>query len=149
MTLAGVTSDRWNNLTVKFELLPKGIEGSCATNFNTVTMQYDLYTIRIAAYWMIWDEARREQLMYHELGHCILGLRHNNNVVNSIPESIMNWQNFKGSIYSSNYASYLAELFNVNPAVFAGVSFDSSQYSIVPDTMLAPEDITGHCGNEH
>lgn len=44
-------------------------------------------------YWDVATECEREELMYHELGHCALGLDHNENVIDmgdsQIPESIM------------------------------------------------------------
>lgn len=65
----------------------------------------------------------REHLIFHELGHCLLGLRHDNaretaldyfgdGFVNNVPSSIMNELHFGAWLYSPNRVNYLNRLFN-------------------------------------
>jgi hypothetical protein len=62
-----------------------------------------------------WDRMsieKRESLMFHELGHCILGRRHDPATTqDGIPASIMNPYSLDSYIYSENRTYYLAELF--------------------------------------
>lgn len=53
----------------------------------------------------------KEQLMFHEMGHCILNRRHRNDTVNGYQASIMNSYHFAGPLYENNYNAYMAELF--------------------------------------
>jgi hypothetical protein len=44
-------------------------------------------------YWATYDEPTREELIFHELGHCVMGLQHNCSLIHeggtTKPESIM------------------------------------------------------------
>lgn len=53
----------------------------------------------------------KEQLMYHELGHCVLNRDHLNTTTSGIADSIMNSYHLNFSLYLSYYTDYLAELF--------------------------------------
>lgn len=67
-------------------------------------------------YWNIISEAGREQLIMHELGHCVLDLDHDDRVGtvgawNNVPLSIMNSTHFGDEpYYSQNREYYLQEL---------------------------------------
>ncbi len=67
------------------------------------------------AYWNTATVMEREHLMFHELGHCILNLEHNNKMVPvgiySIPESIMYLYMFDDNMYVPNREYYLRDLF--------------------------------------
>lgn len=54
-----------------------------------------------------------ELVMYHELGHCILFLRHNDSYSgpNQFPSSIMHSIHFSGLLYKTYKQNYLKELF--------------------------------------
>lgn len=62
-----------------------------------------------------WDrmsDAEREELMFHEMGHCILKRKHNSNLTDDgYPESIMNPYMIRGTLYETFRNAYLAELF--------------------------------------
>lgn len=70
--------------------------------------------------------ARRETIVFHELGHCLLNLEHINTTEVSYwyktnspaaayePSSIMNELQFDPALYSGNRATYLDRLFNVS-----------------------------------
>lgn len=61
-------------------------------------------------------EASIEQIMMHELGHCILRLDHNDTQDHDHPVSIMNTYHFSGYWYAKNREKYLDQLFlGVNP----------------------------------
>ena len=42
--------------------------------------------------WNIMPDDESKYVIFHELGHCILGRAHDNELVNAIPKSIMNGQ---------------------------------------------------------
>lgn len=66
--------------------------------------------------------ANREELMFHELGHCILNRAH----VNS-EQSIMNPYHLDASLYINNYAHYIAELFGMT--AYAGEVINDNTYA--------------------
>lgn len=70
-------------------------------------------TVTISAdAWAASTEAEREELVFHELGHCLLSLQHVAGVNSQgIPESIMDPTAITGAIYSQNRAYYLSTLF--------------------------------------
>lgn len=67
----------------------------------------------------------REQLIFHELGHCLLGAPHNETLESAfdwhgsgtyylnMPSSIMNDTLFNSNLYNSNRDLYLNRLFNI------------------------------------
>jgi hypothetical protein len=87
----------------------------------------------------------KEELVFHELGHCILKRKHETRVdSNGIPISIMypyhlglTVYSYYGStdFYSINYEKYMSELFSTNR--FAGLSFDDSIYSSSVENEMA------------
>lgn len=92
-------------------------EGECLIGQNVVTIR--------RGYFDSSTETQRQILLYHELGHCLLGLQHDQNVVpvylgTSIvmyePESIMYPILLDGFIFIDNEPAYLKQLFQrVNP----------------------------------
>ena len=83
--------------------------------------------------------ADREQLIFHEMGHCVLGLKHDDTKVNAadnnalVPVTIMNSYHFSPYTYGVNYDYYMNQLFGNNPArtIFATGTwaFDMSWYT--------------------
>lgn len=65
------------------------------------------------AEWTVLTDAGKEQLIYHELGHCILMRPHLNGYLDSgIPISIMNFEHFDDFTYLQNHQYYVTELFH-------------------------------------
>ena len=110
----GITVD---NLKISFddnEKLGSNILGVCKSGLNFIP---EIVISR--SYWTNMSLADKEQLMFHEMGHCVLGRGHNSRVVNGYAASIMNPYHI-GSIYSYNYTSYMSELFlGVSPTAIS------------------------------
>ncbi len=100
-----------DDLIVRFEDLGSGKAGACAKGDDvTPTITLSSY------YWPMFDEGMREELVYHELGHCILNRPHltattiDNGEV--IYKSIMNNNLFAGITYEIHRSYYVHELFH-------------------------------------
>lgn len=67
--------------------------------------------------WKLMSEDKREALMFHELGHCILNRRHDSEYVEIkgkwVPRSLMNPFILSSQIYLENREYYLDELFSI------------------------------------
>ena len=67
-------------------------------------------------HWNSYNIEQREQLIYHELGHCIYELKHNDLMLKDCPASIM--RSFMFSIfeiqecYNPNRKNYISNMFN-------------------------------------
>lgn len=74
-----------------------------------------------ASTWSQFSEWDKRQLMFHELGHCILRLGHNDSVnANNVPTSIMNTYHFGAWYYNQNtFANYDSQLFGSSSTVLA------------------------------
>lgn len=62
-------------------------------------------------YWAVLSELSREQLILHELGHCVLGLNHDSTLITlgaytNVPKSIMYPYEFGYAPYYNDYRSY-------------------------------------------
>ncbi len=99
-------------INIEFASLePRNLLGQCLTYSNesrTITIDKEI--------WSVLDDYEKEYLMFHELGHCVLGKDHfNGSNQNGICLSIM--QDGSGScsvIYNaSNRNELLNELFNL------------------------------------
>lgn len=85
-----------------------GARGDC----EIVTGQTPTVTISADA-WAASTDAEREELVFHELGHCVLGLKHIAGINSAgIPVSLMDPTEIDGAIYSQNRDYYLNGLFN-------------------------------------
>lgn len=64
-------------------------------------------------YWRSVDYWDRKELIYHELGHCVLNkYYHIDDLLDSgIPKSVMNSHHFDGQLFKDNYSYYIKELF--------------------------------------
>lgn len=98
------------SLKMFIEELPASMMGKCTLENNTVTVRigksyYDYFTQN-----NLTDDL--EELVYHELGHCVLGLKHNETRgVNNFPVSIMVSYHFSGVLYKKYKYNYIRELF--------------------------------------
>jgi hypothetical protein len=87
------------------------------------------------------SNAAREQLIFHELGHCVLGRGHTNEEALALdngirlPVSVMNMYHFNTSFYESNWNYYMQELFLREPPISlyasAPTAFPGSYYETV------------------
>ena len=85
------------------------------------------------------SEADKEQLIFHELGHCILNREHLNDTDSGgNPLSIMNYYHFSNLQYENDYSSYIQELFGTRTEL-AGILFDGTQYASVFPEFIEPQ----------
>lgn len=125
------------DLHVTFATLDPSIAGLCETETivekkltgQTVITQTPKIRIN-RKYWsndLAYDNARREMLMFHELGHCILNRDHNEEVnIYGHPLSIMYPSVFSHNSYISNYSMYINELFLAKDPVSDSYDFASN-----------------------
>lgn len=66
----------------------------------------------LKSYWESIDDLQREQLMYHELGHCILDRNHDSRTINGCAFSIMHPYMISENCYEPARDVYVGELFN-------------------------------------
>lgn len=98
------------NITAEIKLINEGsVAGSCTTN------GHDLRHITIdQTFWNQASELLREMVIFHELGHCILGRGHReDSFSNGICRSIMRsgLGNCRDAYISTNREYYIQELF--------------------------------------
>ncbi len=95
-----------NNLIVQLRAtLPPTWIASCTT-YETPVIDV------LESFWKYANNAAKELVLYHELGHCILHRHHLNTWTNYIPTSIMSEQLFDVQVYTVNRTYYVHELFN-------------------------------------
>lgn len=86
----------------------QGISGVCHSyNTNNIHNWIEIDT----NYWNYSNYYGKQQLIYHELGHCVLGLQHDNRlgtigIYTNIPLSIMYYRSMGNNIYYSIYNEY-------------------------------------------
>ena len=69
-------------------------------------------------YWNTHGEAAKEELIFHELGHCVLGREHNEHMIGDCPASIM-YPTLTPGCYKKHKDYYIKELFDkFEPAVY-------------------------------
>lgn len=146
LRVAGLDPDT-SLLEVKFaENMESNILGSC----TKIEGYYQVVLINRSR-WKQLSVGSREELIFHELGHCVLNRRHNTATVNNIPVSIMNPYHLGPGTYASEvfYGNYQTELFSTSPEVFAGYLFDpgfygASHYSHDNSMLLKPTEEDRH-----
>lgn len=110
---------RVHDLIIEFGDLPPNKNGNCRTS-SVLTPKITINR----AVWPMLDEPRREALLFHEIGHCILGRPHDDAEVvlggRSRPESVMATYLLDSNVYQANREAYLNELFTGNTAVVRG-----------------------------
>jgi hypothetical protein len=100
-----------NALSIQFGSLPSPIAGECIMGMNQIIIDRNT--------WYKMDWVMQEQLIIHEISHCLLNRIHNSaNIVfdgdkNVSPISIMNPYLFDSAIYEKHQKYYLDELFGV------------------------------------
>jgi len=63
-----------------------------------------------ASIWSRLPNSQREQLLFHELGHCVLGRQHRTDTINGVPNSIMYPSLVTEFDYQNNRNYYIHEL---------------------------------------
>ena len=104
-----------------------GINGRCTRALNGPSLvEID------RLFWEVADESRRENLIFHEFGHCLLNRNHLDEVDRSgVPKSIMYSYTLSSWLYSSRRNYYITELFQnsefytspANPTTSSSSSF--------------------------
>lgn len=105
------------NVTVEFDTLPAGVAGICYESWLSARVAVD------KAEWDALNDGGKEQLVFHELGHCVLGLNHERSLVassyGSIEASIMapevfgDWPHYHA--YRDEYVAALKERRSISP----------------------------------
>lgn len=65
--------------------------------------------------WIAMNDYEREQLIFHELAHCLIGREHCSKIDNNGPISIMYPQGLDGQYYKTYREELVDELFNISP----------------------------------
>lgn len=91
---------RIDNLIVEIKPLEARIMGVCTTGMTTPRIALN------SLYWSNLSESEREELVFHELGHCVLGYGHDDSTLN-----IMNTYFFEGDIYEFYYGELLTNFY--------------------------------------
>ena len=79
----------------------------------THTLSFEKKILIRTSTWEEMDELAREALIFHELGHCLLGRPHTSAVdAHGIPLSMMSPWTMSSSTYSARREDYLSELFH-------------------------------------
>jgi Zn-dependent protease with chaperone function len=82
--------------------------------------------------WDSLDADGQQELLFHELGHCVLNRVHDTVLNNGVPVSVMSPVFFGSALYDANKAQYLQELFT-QPTVSANLNM------IIPENALLPD----------
>ncbi len=99
------------DLTMQFGQVDSGGESGARGDCSWVSGQTPVVTLSADA-WSSSTDAEREELVFHELGHCVLGEKHVAGINDQgIPRSIMDPSEISGAIYSQNRDYYLTTLF--------------------------------------
>jgi hypothetical protein len=89
-------------LDIDFGLTTPTLDGLCTIEDGKRSISIN------EPHWLKMNPGAKEQLMLHELGHCVLGLKHDDTLIDTKPASIMYYQTFGHmSYYSSNRDYYL------------------------------------------
>jgi len=103
----------------------------------------------------VWEElsgVSREALMFHELGHCVLGRTHNEEIGYDLqPVSLMYPALFSARQVEQDYWGYIHELFGVHQESKSGVPRDPSGFKKVanPSQEDDQKDEVFACKREH
>jgi len=97
------------NLTIT--MVPQ-IDSLTAGNCNLAPGVTKGGTIQISqAFWGGMNSQQQEDLLFHQLGHCVLGRVHRLDLNNGLPLSIMSPSLIAASTYQANEGQYYYELF--------------------------------------
>lgn len=124
----GIDVDSYS-LSMSFsESMPKSDNGGFVIGYCQRSIEGQNVVIQ-GSYWNSASVSDREQLIFHELGHCLLGLSHNDTIENApiynwpnayatnVPSSIMNTFHFDSRLYSGNRETYVKRLFGLAKSV--------------------------------
>ena len=102
------------NVIIKYEKLKRPRVGQCNWLVKTPIVSID------PDYWNASSECRKKLIMYHELGHCMLFLDHNDSYSNfyNMPQSIMNPSLFEGAWFCYWEKDYVDQLFGLKKKTF-------------------------------
>jgi hypothetical protein len=118
----GSIDAREAGLIVTFGDLEGAVAGICKTkDGQSPTIIID------SEYWADADEFFKENLMFHELGHCLLNRDHRNEWDDDGPVSIMN-SYLIPSFYEKSRESYIEELFSYTK-VMLGLTDNNKNWS--------------------
>lgn len=126
MGRAGLDNYRRSVQFIMDPSLSNNVAGNC-----TYASDNNFAVIRINPnYWWNYDYHRRESLMFHELGHCVLYRGHNSRLLNdNRAESVMHpFSQPFGDQYLDHYQHYMTELFGASPEKFAKTGYLASYY---------------------
>ena len=84
---------------------------SSMNNLTAASCSVGLITIN-PTFWSQLSENQKQNLIFHEMGKCVLGRANRNDMNNGLPLSIMNSSLIPSVAYSLNSAQYLYELFS-------------------------------------
>lgn len=105
-------SEAWNNLIIRIEPTSGADSGGeCLTEKGGkrfITFSSEL--------WFKCTPEQREAILFHELGHCVLGLEHDDKQCGDRPCHLMNSTSFSGEDYLKHKHEYLQDLF-INGAI--------------------------------
>lgn len=134
-----------DNLIVQFDTLDNRVIANCTRGNGTPVIRFS--TTYYNYYKSQGMDSDIERVMYHELGHCILNLDHNDTKSGQYnwPSSIMNTYHFAGWLYSQYKHNYLLELFFAVPNNFEN---NSSFASKVSDDNADKYNVTSEVGCE-
>jgi hypothetical protein len=132
-----------------------GVVGLCTQG------PYTNPTIQIGQnYWDTVDNDGRQDLVFHELGHCVLNRVHRPDLDNGVQLSIMNPYVMDDPLYSDNLLQYYHELFweqdlvsalpLINPEI-EPVSVSSPTISNVTPSFISKDPVSGktwHCASD-
>jgi hypothetical protein len=135
-------------VTMKPELDSDYEMGVCYSYVGGVNGTNPPPTINInSQFWVQLDDKWKEELVYHELGHCVLNRVHrpDEDQTNYLPLSIMNAYSFADDVYTANYTQYMYEMFHQSDLASALplVMPTTPSATIVPATSSTSDGTSG------
>ena len=113
------------------------ILGVCTIGSNTPTIRVNPFFWNNKNY----SNADREELIFHEMGHCVLGRGHTSNTITTVDgaalaESIMNPYHLGARKYTISYNYYMQELFGA-PITARAVTYGPNQFTNIYATAAS------------
>jgi hypothetical protein len=110
--MVGSTAKVDNLIVQSVDTLGPSIVAQCIQGGDNPTIQVSQF------FWNRLPVTYREEVIFHEMGHCVLNRGHRPDQNNSLSLSIMDPYIFGGSAYESNYTQYMHELFYQSDLLF-------------------------------
>jgi hypothetical protein len=117
------------------DLIVKSVQDFPSTDEMGVCLQETGTTPVIQISQPLWDSLDtdgQQELLFHELGHCVLNRVHDTAQNNGVPVSVMSPVFFGSTLYDANKAQYLHEL-------FTQTNVSATLTMIVPENALLPD----------